>query len=303
MVHSSVMAGRLATLGLILLGVVAVVAAAGAAVFLLSNARTNATVDVGVEPIAIPTAAAAVQHGQHISGAIAVCTRCHGSNLGGAVVEDDAAARVVAPNLTRGGVAANFSDADYVRAIRHGLDPLGHPLLLMPTADYIQLSDADLAALIAYLKALPSTTSALPSSEVRPLGRLLLAVGQTGLLPSTDVNRAPPPPAPSPGDSPAYGAYVAGIAGCARCHGPGLSGGSVPGAPKGAPPASNLTPAGLGDWSEADFLRAMRSGRRPDGSTIDPSMPWPYYAQMSDLELRAIWEYLGVVPARPSGSH
>jgi hypothetical protein len=32
-------------------------------------------------------------------------------------------------------------------------------------------------------------------------------------------------------------------------------------------------------------------------------MPWLYYAQLSDLELRSIWEFLGVVPARPTISH
>jgi hypothetical protein len=67
-------------------------------------------------------------------------------------------------------------------------------------------------------------------------------------------------------------------------------------------PAANLTPTGLGSWSEADFLRAMRTGRRPDGSGIDTSMPWPYFAQMTDVELRAIWEYLGVLSPRPTGS-
>ena len=103
--------------------------------------------------------------------------------------------------------------------------------------------------------------------------------------------------------TPAYGQYVMQIAGCARCHGQGLSGGSVPGAPRGTPQASNLTPSGIGNWTEADFLRAMRTGRRPDGSAIDSSMPWQFYAQMTDLELRAIWQYLGVVPARPTGTH
>jgi hypothetical protein len=47
----------------------------------------------------------------------------------------------------------------------------------------------------------------------------------------------------------------------------------------------------------------MRTGRRPDSSAIDTAMPWPYYAQMSDLELAAIWEFLGVVPPRPTGNH
>jgi hypothetical protein len=62
--------------------------------------------------------------------------------------------------------------------------------------------------------------------------------------------------------------------------------------------ATNLTPSGLGSWSETDFLRAMRSGRRPDNTPIDTLMPWPFYAQMSDLELRAIWQFLGVIPPR-----
>ena len=69
----------------------------------------------------------------------------------------------------------------------------------------------------------------------------------------------------------------------------------------GARPTANLTPTGLGNWSEADFVRAMRTGRRPDGSAIDTSMPWPYFAQMSDVELRAIWAFLSLVPPRLSG--
>jgi len=36
----------------------------------------------------------------------------------------------------------------------------------------------------------------------------------------------------------------------------------------------------------------MRTGRRPDGRTLDAAMPWQYYAQMTDLELRAIWRFL-----------
>jgi hypothetical protein len=99
-----------------------------------------------------------------------------------------------------------------------------------------------------------------------------------------------------------YGAYLAEIAGCLRCHGPGLSGGTPSGALPGAVAAANITPAGIGDWSDADFLRAMRTGRRPDGRALDSSMPWPYFAQMSELELRAIWRFLQVVPPRQTGS-
>jgi hypothetical protein len=67
------------------------------------------------------------------------------------------------------------------------------------------------------------------------------------------------------------------------------------------PPVANLTPQGaLGRWQEADFLRAMRAGVRPDGSAIDPFMPWKTFARMSDTELRALWAYLHALPPVPS---
>jgi len=97
------------------------------------------------------------------------------------------------------------------------------------------------------------------------------------------------------------GRYLADIAGCHGCHGTGLSGGPVAG-PPGLPPASNLTTAGIGDWTEADFVRAMRNGRRPDGSSLDPFMPWEVFGKMTDDELHALWLYLRSVPARAFGN-
>ena len=63
-----------------------------------------------------------------------------------------------APNLTRGagGVAAGYSDdAAWVRAIRHGLNPQGRALVIMPSEVFYFLSDEDLGALVAYVKSLP----------------------------------------------------------------------------------------------------------------------------------------------------
>ena len=68
----------------------------------------------------------------------------------------------------------------------------------------------------------------------------------------------------------------------------------------GTPPVANLTPTGVGAWSEADFLRAMREGKRPDGSATDEFMPWRTFAQMTDIELQAIWQYLKTLPPTPS---
>lgn len=62
--------------------------------------------------------------------------------------------------------------------------------------------------------------------------------------------------------------------------------------------ARNITRAGIGSWTEADFVRAMRTGVRPDGSTMNPAMPWPLVGQMPDQDLRAIWLYLRAVPPR-----
>jgi cytochrome c553 len=293
MVHSTLMLGTRETWQLIRVGVpllLATVALVIGATYLFSERQLNAARRVPNESIAVPTDIAAVQHGQHLAGAIALCTRCHAANLAGAVIEDDALARVVAPDITRGGPVAVFADADYARAIRDGIGPDGRPLWLMPTDAYSRLSDTDLGSLIAYLKSLPPVPNSLPIKEIRPLGRVLVATGRYALVLAPNVTG----PAPPPDLTPEYGEYLVAIAGCTRCHGPRLSGAAV----RGGPRASDLTPAGLGGWSEADFLRAMRTGRRPDGSVLDAAMPWVYYAQMSDLELRAIWEYLGVLPAR-----
>jgi hypothetical protein len=57
----------------------------------------------------------------------------------------------------------------------------------------------------------------------------------------------------------------------------------------------NLTPdveTGIGSWSEADIVRALRNGIRPDGSTILPPMPWPNYTSLSDADAFAIAAYL-----------
>jgi hypothetical protein len=62
------------------------------------------------------------------------------------------------------------------------------------------------------------------------------------------------------------------------------------------------TPTGIGQWSDADIVRALRVGKRPDGSTISTFMPWPASAQMTDQEMTALVLYLRSVPPRPTGT-
>lgn len=76
------------------------------------------------------------------------------------------------------------------------------------------------------------------------------------------------------------------------------------GAPPGAPPAANLTPGGaLGRYADADFFRAQREGKQPDGSMIDPFMPYQETKYMTDEEITAMLRYLRTAPAKPFGNH
>ena len=94
-----------------------------------------------------------------------------------------------------------------------------------------------------------------------------------------------------------YGRYLVTIGGCRACHGESLAGG--PGVDDDAPPASNLTPAGIGHYTEDDFVNALRTGKRPrGGAPINEAMPWKYYGTMSDGALRSIHQYLKTVPSR-----
>ena len=104
--------------------------------------------------------------------------------------------------------------------------------------------------------------------------------------------------------SPAHGAYVANA--CIGCHGPGLAGGRIPGAPPDWPAAANLTPgAGTALANYADekaFVAMMRSGVRPDGSAISTVMPFGSLKAMSDIDLEALFLYLKSLAPRAAGS-
>jgi mono/diheme cytochrome c family protein len=73
--------------------------------------------------------------------------------------------------------------------------------------------------------------------------------------------------------------------------------------PWGVSFAINLTPdkeTGIGEWSESNFMQAMRTGRhqgQPNGRDILPPMPWANLKQMTDDDLKAIWAYLRSLPA------
>jgi cytochrome c553 len=281
----------------------ALLAAAAVLVYVRSERRLGRRYAVAVAPLAVPNDSAAVTRGRHLA-TVATCVLCHGADLGGAVYSQDALVGTVAgPNLTpgRGGRGAEFATADWVRAIRHGVRRDGRSLVVMPSEVYVRLSEPDLAALVAYLEQLPPVDRTIPPTRFGPVGRALLAAGKLNILVAAKTPSLPLRAAVPPGATPEYGRYLADVTGCHGCHGFGLSGGRVAG-PPGFPPAANLTPAGaVAHWTEAEFARALREGRRPDGSTVNACMPWRQYAAMTDDEVRALWRYLQSAPPKPFG--
>lgn len=276
-----------------------------AALYLISARHYSETYAVEARAVSIPTGDSAVAWGRHLA-ATRGCTDCHGADFGGKTfIDDPMMGQLAGANLTsgEGGIGTRYTEADWVRALRHGVDTQHRPLAFMPSDEYTHLSDEDLGALIAFLRQLPTVDRPVPEPAPGPIARLLTVMGNGGLptLAAEKIDheaarsrRAAPPAGPTA----AYGEYLA--PSCTGCHGKDFAGGSIPGAPPSWPEAANLTPdpeAGLGTWTREDFMRALREQRRPDGSQISAVMP-AAMGQMTDTELTALWGYLQTLPPK-----
>lgn len=246
-------------------------------------------------PLVMQADAATLARGGHLF-ATRGCADCHGAQgEGGLVFDAGPVMRLVAPNITRGGRIRDYRPEQVALAIRNGVAGDGRPLVFMPSPEFHELSDADTAALVAYLQSLPPSANDPGPLAVRPLARVMYALGKFPLLPAESIDQRPRVrSAPPAGATAAYGAYIA--HGCTGCHGGNFAGQHVPGTPPSFPDAANLTPAALGQWQLADFKRALREGKRPDGSDINTFMPWQALGKMSDEEIAAVWAYLQTLP-------
>jgi mono/diheme cytochrome c family protein len=97
------------------------------------------------------------------------------------------------------------------------------------------------------------------------------------------------------------GAYLFKAAGCAVCHtdsehgGPALAGGRALKTDYGTFYTPNISPDpkfGIGAWSDADFINALRKGVSPGGKDYYPVFPYPAFTQLSDADIRDIKAYL-----------
>lgn len=272
-----------------------VAAAALAYVYYVTNQRIERTHVVRVPVVAIPSDQASIERGRYLVREVSFCIECHGEDLGGkAYIDSPIMARLYGANLTRGrgGIGASYTDADWARLLVHGVKPDGRSAVFMPSQDY-GFTEEDFGAIVAYIRSVPPVDREVPPPSVGPMARILTMTGGFPLLPAELIDHgAAGFVEEKPADDPvSAGGYLVSTAACRGCHGPDLTGTG------GMPDAANLTPVGLADWTEDDFKRALREGRRPNGTELLPDMP-RVFGQMSDEDLRLVFTYLKSLPPK-----
>ena len=258
----------------------------------VSNKRDK-TYNVDVRMFDIPSDSASVAEGAHIY-ATKGCADCHGEDLSGKIfLEDGMVGTIRAANLTsgKGGRPANYTDRDWILALRHGLKTDGKPLIIMPSYDYCKLADHDLARLIAYCKSVPAVDAEPALVKLGPLGTVLSGLDKLPLIPAEQIDhKAQYPQKIEKSVSVEYGKYL--TLSCIGCHKPNLKGGDnvIP----GGTPVRDITASGnIGKWTLDQFINVLRTGATPDGRQLNNGdMPWQMTKNYTDDELQALYLYL-----------
>jgi len=270
----------------------------------MAGSKSQRQVKVAVQAVAIPATAQALERGAYLYNSRG-CADCHGaSGAGREFMNDGKGMRLAGPNITpgEGNVVARYTPEDWVRTVRHGVKPDGRPVFVMPSEDYNRLTDEDLGALVAYVKAMPPKMGGAAMLDLPLPVRVLYAFDVIKDAAQKIDHTLPPAKPIAEGVTPAHGAYVANM--CIGCHGAGLAGGKIPGGPPDWAPAANLTPgegSAMPRYKDAGaFVAMLRSGKRPDGTAISV-MPFESLRALNDVDAQALYAYLQTVPARPFG--
>jgi mono/diheme cytochrome c family protein len=195
----------------------------------------------------------------------------------------------------------SWSDDQVKLAIKTGVSPNGKLLFpVMPYHVYSTMADADLDALVAYLRSIKLVKNSIPKSTISTEG-LPIPPYETGIV------------APDPSDKAARGAYlVNSVMGCTDCHTPVdpttgapqmdkyLAGRQPYEGPWGIVYGGNITPdheTGIGAWTDEEITRAITSGLGKDGRRLI-FMPWFNYVTLKSEDTEADAYYLkNVLPA------
>jgi mono/diheme cytochrome c family protein len=160
----------------------AAVAACGvAAAMFAAEVKRHRKVEVAVAALPARADAAAIARGEYLYKSRG-CADCHGMNAAGRRFVDDGALVLQGPKIGSGAgsVTGAYRIEDWVRTIRHGVKPSGEPAFSMPSEDYNRMTDADLGALVAYLKQVPDAPGGAAVIELPVPVRALYGLGVDG---------------------------------------------------------------------------------------------------------------------------
>ncbi|MFT2008464.1 c-type cytochrome [Pontibacter sp. 13R65] len=206
----------------------------------------------------------------------------------------------------------NWTDGEIYRAITTGVSRNGEPFFpVMPYQSYGKMTDADVRALIAYIRTLPPIKNEVPASKADFPMNLILRT-----MPANNT----PTPETALNSIESKGKYLTTIGACADCHTPREKGTPIEGMefaggmefkmPNGVLRSANITPdknTGIGSWTEEAFVKRFKDAASPEAmaTTLDEGsfntiMPWSMYGGMEENDLRAIYRYLMTVEPKAS---
>jgi mono/diheme cytochrome c family protein len=267
---------------LVALGIIAYVAA-----YARSEALLRHTYEIPAASISVPTDPESVIEGRRLATIHGCFAGCHGKEAeGGVLFDQPIIAHLVAPNLTA--AVRKYSDAELAVAIRHGLRPDGHSMVVMPSEGFILLTDEDLGRIIAFLKSLPAVDGPGPGLSLGPAGRVGFAIGKFKLVAQLIAETVPPPEATS--EEATYGRYLARTS-CVQCHGTDLRGTSNP---DFTSPDLQVVTA----YSPEAFTELLRAGVAIGERKLGVMGAWAQnnLSQLTDAEIAALYSYLHALP-------
>lgn len=208
---------------------------------------------------------------------LAGCTGCHVPQLTGTLMGDPV--HIYASNLRA--LTRDYSDEDFDRAIRRGLRPDASSLWVMPSRAYVYVRDADIAAILGYLRALRPRGRPTPPPEFDASAREKIARGE--LLPAVDLAQAQMP-AVDIGPHYSGGRYLAMVA-CGVCHGTEMNG-----SPDGGAPDLRV----IRRYTRHQFFNLMRKGWSASGKRLKVMSPLAKqrFHILMDWEIDPLYGYL-----------
>ncbi len=242
------------------------------------------------------------------------CSSCHAvpkqpdrTKLGGGLAIPSPFGTFYAPNISPDpddGIG-RWSEADFVNAVKQGVSPAGRHLFpAFPYTSYAHATTQDVRDLFAYLKTLPAVAGKVRDHDLPFPFNIRRNVGIWKLL-FMDNRLFVPDQARSPSWN--RGAYlVNGFGHCAECHSPRNFLGGIMTAqrfaggpnPEGEGWVPNITPKGIGDWSQQDIADYLENGVAPDGDSAGGSMVAVIRntSQLPAADRAAIAEYIKSLP-------